>query len=515
MSKRYAVVVTGELKPGASRDQVRQVFLQHYKLPESQVETLLSGKRVVVKRGVEREAGSELAKRFQAAGMVCGLAEVPAPDQANEPRPLPPEEQTPSQNDPLDGDWPPRQSSAPPASWDDDDDDWPPKPPQTSPPPRAVATDPAEVVPQVLSLYGENKGAYPFENIPPKILNNALQSCFMSSEDTVYGVVDLSSGGSGKQCMLFGQDGVTYCMGKKKRGFLSYDEFMTASMTAPNKDTIILNHEHQISMFLTPMKLDEGMLFIKAVQDALKDGLEAKGPGQDMRRIRNRPNDLEKAVAFIMEPYLSMQRTHVIPDIPPKREQEARKAGYVPKGENCLGIICLKVLGKYDKYLLVTDKGLHYRQNMSMRGFIPYADLPSQEFSRAGISLLNLGDRGELDISGGNFKWWELCAILGALQDIALEHVLNREPFKEPEESRLQCPRCGSANLGLSTKFKPSYAWGFVGYLVSAPISQGGSAVAAKYMSDTFGKTVYYMACRHCGNGWVDRTNAAAGDKGE
>lgn len=608
MDSLYAVVVTGALQDNVTQEQARRFLAERYGLAAQQINLLLSGKRVVVKRNVDRATAVALARKFQAAGLVCGVSELQRPEAASPP-PTQPEAAPPppppaadddddwpasarlpnrrddddddwpprsrmKAHDPppppqgvvapsnkgavapsnMDDDWPPRAAAAP---HDDDDDDWPPRsrmeahdptpphqgavapsnmdddwppPEQDAPPPAAQAAapgpassgepDPGSVVPMVLARYGELKGAYPQQTAPPKMFANALTACFLTDEQPIHGILDTSIGKSGKECLVFAEDGINYSMGKKKKGFIPYTEFMHMELEVLDANNLLIGGEHNLLLsWGMPIRPGEAQLLLQDLQEALKGS--ASGASMDevadgIGNLRVRPPEADKAVAFIMGPYVGKQGIHVTPDIPPKCLREARQHTSMDRNEEALAIISLKIMGGCGKFLMITDQGLHYYQSSIKRGFMHYRELPSLEFTRGNFGEIKLDSYAVIDISATPLKWYQLTALLGAMQDYALTQVLRREPFKEPPKARIRCPRCASANLGLATKKRLSYTWGFVGYFVASPIPVvGASAAAAKTMAEAFGKTVYYIACRNCGHGWVDKTNAAKGEKEE
>ena len=84
--KSYQIVVTGELVDGAYLPEVKVKLAALFKMPAEKLDPLFSGKRVVIKKGLEAEAAGKYVAAVRAAGLICGAEEsVAEAAQASEP----------------------------------------------------------------------------------------------------------------------------------------------------------------------------------------------------------------------------------------------------------------------------------------------------------------------------------------------------------------------------------------------------------------------------------------------
>ncbi|KAA6183655.1 hypothetical protein F2Q65_15130 [Thiohalocapsa marina] len=113
---RYNVVFTGAVSADTSVDAVRQHLQTLFKLSPERADHLLSGRRIIVKRGVDEATARRFQQAFQAAGAEARIEPETASDQPAEQPP----EQPPDQPPP-----PPGLALAPlRARLDDDGADW-------------------------------------------------------------------------------------------------------------------------------------------------------------------------------------------------------------------------------------------------------------------------------------------------------------------------------------------------------------------------------------------------------
>lgn len=101
MSETYSVVVSGQLVEGFELDQVKQSIVGVFKLSPAQVDKLMCGKPVALKRGIEKSKAVKLSQRLQELGAVsiikaAAAAKKPTVNQAQptatakpEPKPKP------------------------------------------------------------------------------------------------------------------------------------------------------------------------------------------------------------------------------------------------------------------------------------------------------------------------------------------------------------------------------------------------------------------------------------------
>ena len=78
MSETYSVVVSGQLVEGFELHQVKVNMTQAFKLSEAQVDKLLCGKPVALKRGIEKNLAVKLSQRLQDLGVVSVIKAAPS-----------------------------------------------------------------------------------------------------------------------------------------------------------------------------------------------------------------------------------------------------------------------------------------------------------------------------------------------------------------------------------------------------------------------------------------------------
>jgi hypothetical protein len=83
MSERYQIVVTGELAEGAYLPDVKAKLATLFNAPVEKLDPLFSGKRVVIKKGLDETAAQKYRAAVVAAGLRCiaeaMAAEAPVP----------------------------------------------------------------------------------------------------------------------------------------------------------------------------------------------------------------------------------------------------------------------------------------------------------------------------------------------------------------------------------------------------------------------------------------------------
>lgn len=82
MSEAYSVVVSGQLVEGFELGQVKENLIQAFKLSAAQVDKLLCGKPVALKRGIEKNVAVKLSQRLQDLGAVSIIKAAPAAKKA-------------------------------------------------------------------------------------------------------------------------------------------------------------------------------------------------------------------------------------------------------------------------------------------------------------------------------------------------------------------------------------------------------------------------------------------------
>lgn len=82
MSETYSVVVSGQLVEGFELDQVKENIAGAFKLSPAQIDKLLCGKPVALKRGIEKNTAVKLSKRLQDLGAASMIKASAAPAKA-------------------------------------------------------------------------------------------------------------------------------------------------------------------------------------------------------------------------------------------------------------------------------------------------------------------------------------------------------------------------------------------------------------------------------------------------
>ena len=96
---RYNVVYRGNLLPGVDIASVKSKLMATFPLSEKQVESILAGKRVVLKKNADEATAKRLGTVLKRAGMDIVLTRSPAAPAADSPEPPPP---APSEEKPAD-----------------------------------------------------------------------------------------------------------------------------------------------------------------------------------------------------------------------------------------------------------------------------------------------------------------------------------------------------------------------------------------------------------------------------
>jgi len=87
---RYNVVYRGNLLPGVDISAVKSKLMATFPLSEKQVESILKGKRVVLKKNADEATAKRLGMALKKAGMDIVLTKRPAEATTENPKPLPP-----------------------------------------------------------------------------------------------------------------------------------------------------------------------------------------------------------------------------------------------------------------------------------------------------------------------------------------------------------------------------------------------------------------------------------------
>jgi len=87
---RYNVVYRGNLLPGVDIAAVKSKLMATFPLSEKQVETILKGKRVVLKKNADEATAKRLGMALKQAGMDIVLTKSPAAAATESPKPSPP-----------------------------------------------------------------------------------------------------------------------------------------------------------------------------------------------------------------------------------------------------------------------------------------------------------------------------------------------------------------------------------------------------------------------------------------
>ena len=74
--KTYQIAVTGQLMPGAELSQVQDALAKLFKAPAEKLAPLFSGKRIVIKQGLDEGTARKYVAAVQAAGMVCVMEAI-------------------------------------------------------------------------------------------------------------------------------------------------------------------------------------------------------------------------------------------------------------------------------------------------------------------------------------------------------------------------------------------------------------------------------------------------------
>ena len=99
--QEYQVVFRGEILPSKSVEEAKANLAALYKTDVTRIERLFSGKAMVLKKGVSREAGERYRALLEKAGIACDLVPAgvaappppparPPPGGADSPRATPP-----------------------------------------------------------------------------------------------------------------------------------------------------------------------------------------------------------------------------------------------------------------------------------------------------------------------------------------------------------------------------------------------------------------------------------------
>ncbi|MEN8247124.1 MAG: DUF898 family protein, partial [Thermodesulfobacteriota bacterium] len=86
---RYSVVYRGKLLPGVDVSAVKSKLMATFPLNEKQVEAILKGKRVVLKKNADEATAKRLGMALKRAGMDIALTRIPAASDSESPEPFP------------------------------------------------------------------------------------------------------------------------------------------------------------------------------------------------------------------------------------------------------------------------------------------------------------------------------------------------------------------------------------------------------------------------------------------
>lgn len=93
---RFEIVFQGQVQPGMPEDQARARIGQLFQLAGEQLDTLFSGRRIVIKQGLDEAAAAKYRKAIEHAGALCSIeamtmpdAQLSEPGTASQPTPVP------------------------------------------------------------------------------------------------------------------------------------------------------------------------------------------------------------------------------------------------------------------------------------------------------------------------------------------------------------------------------------------------------------------------------------------
>jgi len=74
--KRYKVLFSGKVAKGRDLDEVKRNLISLFKVGDSKIEQLFSGKVFVIKESVDYESAMKYQMAFETAGAVCKVKEI-------------------------------------------------------------------------------------------------------------------------------------------------------------------------------------------------------------------------------------------------------------------------------------------------------------------------------------------------------------------------------------------------------------------------------------------------------
>lgn len=93
---RFEIVFQGQVQPGMPEDQARARIGQLFQLAGEQLDTLFSGRRIVIKQGLDEAAAAKYRAAIERAGALCSIEsmdasepEIAEPVAARQPTPVP------------------------------------------------------------------------------------------------------------------------------------------------------------------------------------------------------------------------------------------------------------------------------------------------------------------------------------------------------------------------------------------------------------------------------------------
>ena len=93
---RFEIVFQGQVQPGVPADQARARIGQLFQVAGDQLNTLFSGRRIVIKQGLDEAAAAKYRAAIERAGAVCHVVAMEPTEPAQAPAPEPVAEAAPA-----------------------------------------------------------------------------------------------------------------------------------------------------------------------------------------------------------------------------------------------------------------------------------------------------------------------------------------------------------------------------------------------------------------------------------
>lgn len=77
---RFEIVFQGKVQPGIPEDQARVRIGQLFQVAGEQLDALFSGRRIVIKQGLDEEAAAKYRAAIERAGALCSIDPMDAPE---------------------------------------------------------------------------------------------------------------------------------------------------------------------------------------------------------------------------------------------------------------------------------------------------------------------------------------------------------------------------------------------------------------------------------------------------